>query len=444
MKNYLKTSLLVSFLSVNLMAQAELSVLTNIVGGKTADEQALFEKTLEEKLGFEIDMRKPSSGYDQVMMTTLASGEAIDVLYLTGKHLPLLVDKGGLMDLTSIIQESIILSDKRKIPQKEWDLIKYNNGLYAVPAKFEGGTMPILRKDWLEEFDMKIPVTLDDWYLFFQKAKEEKDAYGLSFKGKELYDIQGFMSAANVKAGYVIDENGKRTIPYATEAAAPIYDWFAKLYKEGLLDPNFITNETSDMRKMFLTNQAATVTYWDMWVGLFNNIKHNENPDDPFEAMGVAGVADENGHIILRRGDASLWTIPKSAKNKEQAIKFLEFWHTDEGYLLGTLGIEGHDYNIVDNQYVLTKLGKEHNLDHGTPRVTSLDWESPFPLPKGVKEAQDIISQYASPEFYPQEWPKAFGIVEKYALQAMRGDMSGKEAVKKMRKELLKAKLIDQ
>lgn len=443
MKNYLKASLLLPFLGFNLVAQAELKVLTNIVGGKTAEEHALFEKTLEEKLGFDIDLRKPSSGYDQVMLTTLASGEGIDVLYLTGKHLPLLVDKGGLMDLTSIIEASPILSDKRKIPQSEWDLITYKDGLFAIPAKFEGGTMPTIRKDWLEEFGMQPPVTLDDWYVFFQKAKQEKGAYGLSIKGKELYDIQGFMSAKGVKAGYVIDENGKRTIPYASDDAAFIYDWFGKLYKEGLLDPNFITNQTSDMRKMFLTNKAAAVTYWDMWVGLFNNIKENENPDDPFEAMGVAGAADENGNIILRRGDASLWSIPKSAKNKEQAIQFLEFWHTEEGYLLGTLGIEGHDYNIENGEYILTKEGQDHNLDHGTPRVTSLDWERPLPLPKGVKEAQEIISQYATPEFYPQEWPRAFGIVEKYALQAMRGDMSGQDAVEKMRKELLKAKLID-
>ncbi len=195
---------------------------------------------------------------------------------------------------------------------------------------------------------------------------------------------------------------------------------------------------------MFLSNKAATVTYWDMWVGLFNNIKLNDNPNDNFEAMGVAGVPDKDGNIILRRGDASLWAIPKKAKNKEKAIQFLEFWHTDEGYLLGSLGIEGYDYNKVDGQYILTEKGSEHNLDHGTPRVTSLTWKRPIPLPKGVSEAQDIISQYATPEFYPQDWPKAFGIVEKYALQAMRGDMSGQEAVAKMRKELLKAKLIDE
>jgi len=49
----------------------------------------------------------------------------------------------------------------------------------------------------------------------------------------------------------------------------------------------------------------------------------------------------------------------------------------------------------------------------------------------------------ASPEYLPKEWSTAKKIVNKYALQAMTGVISGSEAVKKMQSELSSAKLID-
>jgi putative aldouronate transport system substrate-binding protein len=313
---------------------------------------------------------------------------------------------------------------------------------YGVPNKFEGGTMPVIRADWLKEFGMAEPVTLDDWLAFFRKAKEVKGAYGLSMAG--LYDIQGFMSAAGVKAGYVMVD-GKRTLPYATDAAAPIYDWFGALYKEGLLDPQFATNGSKEFRNLFMTDKVATVTYWDAWVGLFNNIVHTDTPASTFEAKGVAGVPGPDGKVILRRGEPSLWFIPANAEHVDNAVKFLEFWHSPAGYVMGTLGVKDVDYTVMaDGSYELTEQGKKHSLDHGSPRVASTTWVNPFGLLPGVQAAQDVIvASGATVEQHPVEWNDAEVILKKYAYAAMSGEMTGADAVKKMQDELKAANLID-
>ena len=49
------------------------------------------------------------------------------------------------------------------------------------------------------------------------------------------------MGAFGVKARYVIDEDGRRTIPYASDAAIAAYEWLNKLYR-GYPRPNFVTN----------------------------------------------------------------------------------------------------------------------------------------------------------------------------------------------------------
>ena len=443
-KTILATNLAV--LAAALMATsalaADLRILTAVTGGKDAAEHEQFVAELEKHLGLDIEMVKPASDYNNVLFTSLASGERYDLIYGDSKMLPGLVEQGALMDVTDLVAASAGLSDEAEIPAEEWALFDIEGRKWAVPNKFEGGTLPTIRQDWLEESGMETPVTLDDWTPFFKCAKDNKGAYGLSTS--KLYDIQGFMSAEGVKAGYVLVD-GKRTIPYATPAAAAVYDWFGMLSKEGLLDPNFTTNGSGEFRNLFMTDRVAAVTYWDAWVGLFNNIMATDHPDSSFEAKGVAGVPGPDGEIILRRGDASLWMIPANAEHPENAIKFLEFWHSEPGYVLGTLGIEGVDYNkTADGKYELTEQGKAHGMDHGSPRVSSTTWTNPFPPLPGVEDAQAIIMEHATMEYLPAEWSEAAPIVEKHAFQAMLGEVTGAEAVEAMHAELLAAGLIDE
>lgn len=421
---------------------ADLRILTGVTGGKDAAEHEQFVQELEQHLGLDIEMIKPASDYNNVLFTSLASGERYDLIYGDSGMLAGLIEQGALQDMTDMVAASSVLSDVAVIPQAEWDLFAVDGRKWGVPNKFEGGTLPTIRQDWLEEFGMETPVSLDDWTEYFRRAKEENGAYGLSTS--KLYDIQGFMSASGVKAGYVMVD-GKRTIPYATDAAAEIYDWFGTLSKEGLLDPNFTTNGSGEFRNLFMTDRVAAVTYWDAWVGLFNNIMATDHPDTTFEAKGVAGVPGPDGEIILRRGNASLWMMPANAEHPENAMKFLEFWHSEPGYIMGTLGIKDVDYTMTaDGKYELTELGQAHGMDHGAPRVASTTWEPPFPPLPGVEEAQAIIMEHATTEYLPAEWPEAQAIIEKHAFPAMLGETTGAEAVAAMHDELLAAGLIDE
>jgi putative aldouronate transport system substrate-binding protein len=92
----------------------------------------------------------------------------------------------------------------------------------------------------------------------------------------------------------------------------------------------------------------------------------------------------------------------------------------------------------------LTEQGQAHGMDHGSPRVSSTTWENPFPALPGVEEAQAIIMEHATMENLPADWTEAEPIVEKYAYQAMLGEITGAEAVAAMRDELLAAGLIDE
>lgn len=433
--------------SLAVQAAPELRAVGGVVGGKTVEENELFGKALGEALGLEVEWLKPAGDY---LPTALQSGERFDLIYLNTPFMDVLVDQGALLPLTDFITSSPILSDPTVIPPGEWEMLRYPDGqIYAVFNKYEGGTLPTVRKDWLDKLGLDIPETLDDFYNVLKAFKEQDpdgngkdDTYGLTTAG--LYDIQGFMGAFGVKARYVIDENGKRTIPFASEAAIPAFAWLNKLYREGLLDPNFVTNTTADMRNLFLADRVGMVTYWDMWVGLFNSMRLQEDPNTDFLAMGIAGPVGANGERILRRGDPSIFAIPANARNPQNAKKFLEWWHTQDGIYLGSLGIKGHDYiEHPDGTLELTAIGTEHNMDHGIPRWYNTNVKAPFGSLPGVKEAEVYVNKYATLEVSTADWPQAEKIVEEYSFQAITGKLSAKDAVQRMHSELLKAKLID-
>lgn len=437
-------------ISASPAAPQKLRILSANVGGKTPEENEKFEAALSELTGMDVTLEKPAEGYDQKVLTALGSGEKYDLI--EGSNLGVLdtfVEQGVVSDLTEFVESSAVLSDPKVIPAAEWEQLKDKDGrIVAVFSKFQGGTMPIVRKDWLDKLKLSEPKTLDEYYEVLKAFKEKdpdgngkNDTYGLSTSG--LYDIQGFMSAAGLKYRYVM-EDGKRTIPYAADAAVPMYEWFAKLFKEGILDPNFVTNDTAKMRNLFLTDRVGMVTYWDAWVGMFNSLRQQQDPSTAFTAAALPPASGPDGERIMRRGDPDYWFVPANAEHPEAAKQFLEFWQTEPGIMLGSLGIEGEDYVKEGDSLKLTDIGKMHNMDHGVPFWYNENVKPPFGKLPGVQEAQDLVKAHASLELALPGWSDAEKIVQQYALEAMSGKREAADAVKRMRQELLAKKLIDE
>jgi putative aldouronate transport system substrate-binding protein len=427
----------------------KLRIMAGNVGGKSPEENKLFEKEITRLTGIEATLEQPTGDYNQKLLTALSSGEKYDLIEVSDlNQLSQFIKQGVVTDMSGFVKDSKVFSDPQVIPTAEWDQLKGPDGkIYGVFSKFQGGTMPIVRQDWLDKLKLSQPKTLDEFYTVMKAFKEQDpdgngkpDTYGLSTSA--LYDIQGFMSAAGLKYKYVM-KDGKRTIPYATEAAVPMYDWFAKLFKEGILDPNFVTNDTAKMRNLFLTDRVGIVTYWDAYVGIFNNLRKQQDANTKFEAKGITGVPGPDGTILIRRGDPDFWIVPTNAQNPDAAKKFLEFWNTQPGIILGSLGIKDADYTMDGDKYTLTKDGKDHNMDHGVPFWYNTTVKEPFGKLPGVQAAQDLVSKYAKLELSLDGWNDAKKIIDNYALKAMTGQMPSKDAVQKMQDELKAAKLID-
>jgi putative aldouronate transport system substrate-binding protein len=428
--------------------EKSLRMMSGVIGGKTPEENTLFEKEIERLTGIKAKLDKPASDYDQKLLAAVASGEKFDLLQVSKEKMNLFIEQGILTPLTDQVKASKVLSDPEVLPTGEWDQVKTKDGkIYGVFTKFQGGTMPIVRNDWLKKLSLQDPKTLDDYYKVMKAFTEQdpdgngkKDTYGLSTAG--MYELQGFFSAAGLKQRYV-EKDGKLDVPYSTDAAIPVYEWLNKLYKEGILDPNFATNDSGKMRNLFLTDRVGMITYWDAWVGMLNNTRKEQDAQTAFEAKGLPGAADPSGKYMLRRGDPDVWVIPVNAEHPKTAFEFIEWWHSKDGIMLGSLGIKDNDYTENGGKYELTKVGKEHAMDHGVPFWYNKKVQPPFGLLPGVKEAQDLVVKYSALELTPPKWADAEKIINENSFKAILGEMPAADAVKKMREQLKASKLID-
>ena len=417
-------------------------ILTAVTGGKDEEEMELFVQKIEEAIGIDVEMEKPASDYSQVMMQKLSGGEKYDLIYVSASEYANLVEQEALKDITEYVKNSDILSNN--IEQQEWEDITIDGKVYAGFNKKEVFRAVALNNTLLKQagIDYKeIEPTMDGYYEVFKKMKETsqvKDFYPFDVILKETWDLQPWMAAAGLKTGVQLDENGKKYVPISTDAAAPVWEWFKKLYDEGLMDPGAFVDTTTDMReKMGASSQKIGCSVdWAAWIGLHNANAQTEGiTEEEYEVVSLPGLKTPDGNYMLGKGGASLYAVPANAENVEGAIKVLEYFATQEGGELLSIGVEGYDYTKEGDTYTLTETGKAHGKDHGAPVPIYKDFKAPFGYNPGMEEALSY-GEYASIEMTIPNEAEYKEIVGKWGIQIVKGEVSSEEGLANMRQEL--------
>lgn len=417
-------------------------ILSAVTGGKDEDEMKLWQQALSELVGFEVIVERPASDYTNVMLQKLKNNEKYDLIYLGQDMVASLVQQGALLDITDMVEASPILGDSSNILPTEWDDIRIDGRIYAGFNKKEVHRVVNINKIIAEKAGVdvaNIAPTLDGYYEAFKamKAAQGDGFYGLNAVVADAWDLQPWFSSLGIKAGIVYDESGNMTVPYASEAAIPVWEWLAKLYKEGLMDPDSLTDKSGDMRNKFQSGTTGVVTDWAAWTGLYNVNAGDQYPA-AFEAFPLPGTQTPDGSYMLARGGASLFSIPVNAENPEGAIKVLECFATQEGGDLLSIGIEGHDYTVENGQVALTEIGQSHGKDHGAPVPISEKFVSKVGWNPGFEEAMKYLP-YASIEVSNEYTGKFKEIVGKHGTQIVGGAVSAADGVKAMQEELQQA-----
>lgn len=226
------------------------------------------QKWLEQKFNVKI---KPVKVTD----ASIASGEVPDIFTLGDPSNVIAYQNQGV--LMSIDQNML----KEKMPEyyadiekrnKLFQTVTVNNELWAIPMfidlkPYDQATL--WRKDWLDKVGInKLPETLDEYeeavYAFAQKDPDgngKKDTYGLTGTATSTWS-SGFYTifgAFGVEPTMWMERDGQivngSVMPETKEALAKLQQW----YKDGVIDPEFITDTQDSYRKKLYNNRIGVI-----------------------------------------------------------------------------------------------------------------------------------------------------------------------------------------
>ncbi len=327
-----------------------------------------FAKELTKRTGVQIEYQHPAQGQQ---------AEKFNIMVAMGK-LPDIIEydwtqySGGPSKALSdgIIQELNIKEDAPNLYAYIQDradvdkMIKTDDGKYYGFPFVRGDDYlltsagPIVRKDWLDDVGLDVPETIDDWTTMLTAFKDKKGAKApLSFSVNNLKTWGVFVGAYGIFDGLYVD-NG--TVKYGPmdDRYKDFLTQFHNWYEAGLLDADYATVDGATVQTNML-NGISGATYGSCGSGIGKWMAAATDPN--YNLVGAK-------YPVLNRGDKPQFgsyqfpvtgkfaVISRDCKDKESALKLLDYGYSDEGRMLFNFGIEGESYNMVDGYPTYTDV----------------------------------------------------------------------------------------
>jgi len=326
----------------------------------------------EENTGVKVKFIHPAIGQEREQFNLLiASGDLPDIIlgaaFYTGGEFQGMAD-GVFMDLTDYLP--IYAPDYYKVIQENTAFYReVSNDDGRIPAFYAykvPGDPPfrrvILREDILAEIGVEIPRTPADYEVMFQKILAQGiTPYILDRAGYEE-QFMGLYGVWATNRGDFFNDNG--TVKYG-----PIQPGFKKYlellndwYRKGYISKDFTSLDINQTRTMLDTKKAGMIV--DAIVANFNR-SHGMGytvTAAPYPRLTPGQKLHYEGNDATPKmpQEVNVGAISATSKNKEVALRFMNYAWTEMGIELFNWGVEGHNFDKADGKNVYNSLMLEN------------------------------------------------------------------------------------
>lgn len=360
-----------------------LSILTtewsNAVVGNDMPVYQELEKRTNIHLDFQLlPLTDPLEKFNLIM----ASGDLPDIVaYANADAINKYGMEGAFMPLQDLINEhapniKAALDDPmpgEPLPYKQnaWAEITSGDGnIYTIPlisASNAIGAVFAIRTDWLETLGLEMPETIDDFYNVL-KAFKEQDPNGngeadeiplMAGQGGKTARILPLVNAFDAHMNLYIDEKDD-TVKYGPveENYKEGLEFLNKLYREGLLEEDYLTATRDQWEARATGNQGGVMFAWPAsGIGGANSGLQKLSSDYKFSPM--APLKSKSGAQFKDTNTAGRMVQPRMAisvtnKYPVETMKLFDYCLSEEGTHLISYGLEGVHHNMVDGKAVYT------------------------------------------------------------------------------------------
>lgn len=228
---------------------------------------------MEERTGIHIEWEHAVSGQDtEAFNLMLATRDLPDLIRnnigSAGKEAIKYVQDDVIIDLSPYMEYA---PNFKGILDENADLYRQladdNGGVYFFPSlnmdvrtRVYRGFM--IREDWCDDVGMEIPSNTDELYEVL-KAWQDQDVNGNGKKdevfsgcGSNDFLVYNLLWCFGSHYGFQL-KDGEVTHGLLTEEFKEGMAYIAKLYEEGLIDPDFLTNDTTKWESKFISEEAG-------------------------------------------------------------------------------------------------------------------------------------------------------------------------------------------
>ena len=299
----------------------------------------------------------PAANFNDKVATTLASDDIPEVI---NGATSLLLDQEAIVPIDDVLETNgkNILS---RFTEDQFAFLRNpkDGKIYGIPTIVD---LPYsfswtIREDWMKNVGItKEPETWDEWKAMW-KAFKDKDAKKDGNKSQKLpyvgdvYSLMPVfgMNVAN-KTGFMVDDNGTYMLAYDHPNFPKFLDEMRALYKDGLLDPEFMTRGTWSDKGNNLDDaiNAGLAGSWMSWAASARDaaILIKETVPDVFcKAVAPPKSPIDGSQRIASRNklyNSANFTVAAEKNGKlKDIISYYNFVFSDEGVKLASYGIEG-------------------------------------------------------------------------------------------------------
>lgn len=378
----------------------------------------------------------PQGNYAEKLNLLLLSGDIPDIIYFQGGDQQI-ADQDLLEDLTPHIEKSKYLKDSLE----PWNEKRLENYPYLLWVKPLSQKTPVIRGDWFEKMKsskaLAADPTIDNYYNFFKELKTNppggagKPAYAFTAAG----DLEELNAIFNMSFGITsswLNSGGQFEYYKVSNQEKEKLAFYQKLYKEGLLDPGYITKEWDTKEKAFYDGEAGVIVGTaGKVIDIYNGKMMQTNGENagvkvlpPAKGEGQGfGASDVTKEA---RGVA----ISSQSEKKELAFKILDYLASPKGQMIDRLGFEGEHYEVTDGKIDLTNTYYEQWFARFW-EPSEFKPEMPLKKPllgKTAEESLNMVNEFykednlfSLPEEYIANWDAMENLYKEYATDIITG-----------------------
>ena len=327
-----------------------------------------FFQWMEEQTNVHIDFVTPSdtsiSGSRAEYMSKIASGVLEDLVShnwfvpdLSGSTLDSAVSDGLYTDLTEYVD---VQMPNFKQMQQTYAVI--NKGLYTPEGRIlyipsltgveDNEKAPVtqglvIRKDMLDELQLDVPVTVNDWTNVLQKLKTQLGVQtpfnigAMTLAPTVIGDA--FITCYGEAWGFYITEDGSLDYGAVGEGAHQYAEMMHEWFQQELVGNTDISREDK-----LTDNYASWGGTVDEIVTLKNSDPQNPNYNlvaAPYPVLNVGDTLDLRAdYMPTGNKEINSIYVTQDCRNPALACKWIDQFFTDEAFNRASYGVEGEDY----------------------------------------------------------------------------------------------------